>query len=169
MPAVVDALRNGFVFTSDELPKTKPEVDFIDQDHAAFLKNYLEEKSTPYVLEDGTVLQKVPSTTWWFVDNQEFLGRISIRHYLSDSLLQSGGHVGYSIRPDKVNKGYATEMLKQSFILAKNNLKLDKLLLVVNEDNPASIKVIEKVGGTLEDIRICPYDKVNVKRYWITL
>ena len=40
----------------------------------------------------------VPATCLWFVDEQEFLGEISIRHELTENLEKLGGHVGYGVR-----------------------------------------------------------------------
>ena len=54
-------------------------------------------------MEKGENLPKgwVPATCLWFVDEQEFLGEISIRHELTENLEKLGGHVGYGVRYDK--------------------------------------------------------------------
>ena len=42
----------------------------------------------------------VPTTTLWWVDDTEFLGRLSIRHRLADGLTGlRNGHIGYEVRP----------------------------------------------------------------------
>ncbi|HYJ26251.1 MAG TPA: GNAT family N-acetyltransferase, partial [Nocardioides sp.] len=41
----------------------------------------------------------VPCTTLWWVDGEDYLGRIAIRHELNDFLLDVGGHIGYDVRP----------------------------------------------------------------------
>lgn len=46
---------------------------------------------------------------------------------------------------------------------------MEKLLLVCDDDNYASEKVILRHGGVYEDTRFDPEEAVNVKRYWITL
>jgi len=43
----------------------------------------------------------VPETTYWLVDNDEFIGRINIRHQLNEHLLRVGGHIGYDICPSQ--------------------------------------------------------------------
>lgn len=48
----------------------------------------------------------VPQTTYWLVDKDEFIGRVSIRHRLTKHLLKEGGHIGYHIRPSKRKLGY---------------------------------------------------------------
>src|SRR3989338_3167068 len=54
----------------------------------------------------------VPETTFWLIDNNEFIGRISIRHNLNDSLRKEGGHIGYDIRPSKRKMGYGKKILE---------------------------------------------------------
>jgi predicted acetyltransferase len=41
----------------------------------------------------------VPCTTLWYVEDAEYLGRLAIRHRLTDFLRDSGGHIGYDVRP----------------------------------------------------------------------
>lgn len=53
----------------------------------------------------------VPCTTLWWVDGEDYLGRIAIRHRLNDFLLEVGGHIGYDVRPSARRRGHATAML----------------------------------------------------------
>ena len=46
---------------------------------------------------------------------------------------------------------------------------MEKLLLVCDDGNYASEKVILRNGVVYEDTRFDPEEAVNVKRYWITL
>ena len=41
----------------------------------------------------------VPSTTLWWVEDVDYLGRIAIRHRLTPDLREVGGHIGYDVRP----------------------------------------------------------------------
>ncbi|HEX3589598.1 MAG TPA: hypothetical protein VHV74_08190 [Pseudonocardiaceae bacterium] len=41
----------------------------------------------------------VTCTTWWWCDGSTYLGRIALRHELTDSLRVAGGHIGYDVRP----------------------------------------------------------------------
>jgi predicted acetyltransferase len=50
----------------------------------------------------------VPATELWWVDGDEFLGRIGIRHRLTPFLLEAGGHIGYDVRPSARRRGHAT-------------------------------------------------------------
>jgi predicted acetyltransferase len=94
----------------------------------------------------------------------EIVGRISIRHALNDFLFNYGGHIGYMVRPAFRKNGYASEMLRQALLLAKD-IGLVKVLITCNEDNLGSIKVIEKHGGVLEDK--VDEDGRLLRRYWI--
>ncbi len=57
----------------------------------------------------------VPATTLWWVEADEYLGRLSIRHRLTPSLLNLGGHIGYDIRPSARRRGHATTMWPPHF------------------------------------------------------
>jgi predicted acetyltransferase len=102
----------------------------------------------------------VPCTTLWWVDGDDYLGRIAIRHRLTDVLLEVGGHIGYDVRPTRRREGHATEMLRQSLPWARD-LGIAPALVTCDEDNVGSIRVIENAGGALEDVR-------GIKRrYWV--
>jgi predicted acetyltransferase len=53
----------------------------------------------------------VPCTTWWWLGNDGYLGRIALRHKLTERLLREGGHIGYDVRPTARRRGHATAML----------------------------------------------------------
>lgn len=53
----------------------------------------------------------VRETMFWLIDNDEFIGRVSVRHELNENLKQVGGHIGYYIRPSQRNKGYGKKIL----------------------------------------------------------
>lgn len=102
----------------------------------------------------------VPCTTLWWVDGEDYLGRIAIRHRLTDFLREVGGHIGYDVRPTRRREGHATAMLQQSLPWARG-LGIDPALVTCDDDNIGSIRVIENAGGGLEDVR------GNKRRYWV--
>lgn len=53
----------------------------------------------------------VTDTYFAFDENDSIVGIIDLRHELND-FLKDFGNCGYSVRPSKRRKGYATEMLK---------------------------------------------------------
>jgi predicted acetyltransferase len=94
----------------------------------------------------------VPDTELWWVDGDEFLGRIGVRHRLTPALLEFGGHIGYDVRPSARRRGHATEMLRQALAVA-HELGIDPALITCDVDNVGSRAVIERNGGALEDQR----------------
>lgn len=102
----------------------------------------------------------VPCTTLWWVDGTDYLGRLAIRHRLTDFLLEVGGHIGYDVRPTRRREGHATAMLRAALPWARD-LGIDPALITCDETNLPSARVIESAGGVLEDVR-------GVKRrYWV--
>jgi predicted acetyltransferase len=104
----------------------------------------------------------VPSTNLWWIDGDEYYGRLAIRHRLTPSLREIGGHIGYDVRPSARGRGYATAMLRAALPIARA-LGIESALVMCDVTNLASRKVIEANGGVLEDQR-------GVKlRFWVPL
>jgi predicted acetyltransferase len=94
----------------------------------------------------------VPSTTLWWVQDDDYLGRITIRHRLTPSLLDAGGHIGYDVRPSARRRGHATAMLRAALPVV-SGLGIRSALVTCDATNVASRKVIEANGGIFEDQR----------------
>ena len=94
----------------------------------------------------------VPNTVLWYIDGETYLGRLSIRHRLTDFLLSVGGHIGYVVRPSARHRGHASAMLSAALPVVRN-LGIDPVLITCDVDNVASRRVIESAGGVLEDER----------------
>ena len=109
---------------------------------------------------------RVHATYWWITDGETYLGAISLRHRLTDFLLNAGGHIGYGIRPSARRRGFAGWALGAVLPEAKD-IGLDRVLVTCHEDNVASAKVIEHNGGQLEDTRDTELGRT--RRYWILL
>jgi len=108
----------------------------------------------------------VPDSEFWLVDGKEYIGRINIRHRLTEHLEKNGGHIGYDIRPSQRGKGYGNLILKLGLEKAKE-IDISRVLLICNEDNSASRKVIEKNGGTYADSVPNIETGINKLRFWI--
>lgn len=94
------------------------------------------------------------------------VGRSSIRFELDEWLAAYGGHVGYGVRPAHRRRGLATEILRQSLVVARAE-GVDRVLVTCDDDNVASAATIERCGGVLEDVREEPGSSVAKRRYWI--
>lgn len=112
---------------------------------------------------DGT---RVPSTYFWITDgdgseDDEVVGFLHLRHVLNDSLLQRGGHIGYSVRPAARSRGHASAALALALREAAAR-GIGRVLVTCDDDNEPSRRTIESNGGVLEDVRD------GMRRYWIS-
>lgn len=92
----------------------------------------------------------VPNRTFFLIreEDNKIVGMINIRLELNEKLKNSGGHIGYSIRPTERRKGYNKINLylglKKCF---EYNIKDAWLNCVVS--NLGSVKTIQALGGNL--------------------
>jgi predicted acetyltransferase len=98
----------------------------------------------------------------------EFVGRTSIRHRLNPQLARWGGHIGFGVRPGFRRRGYATEILRRSLVIA-GTLDIDRALITCDEGNIGSAAVIERCGGVLADIVPGAAGSAPKRRYWVDL
>jgi predicted acetyltransferase len=107
----------------------------------------------------------VPATFLVAEVDRELVGRSSIRHELNDFLRREGGHIGYGVLPEHRRRGDATEMLRQSLVVARA-VGVDRVLVTCDDDNIGSATVIERCGGVLHSVIGCE-DGIPKRRYWI--
>ena len=106
----------------------------------------------------------VPSTFLFAFDGPTIVGRVAIRHSLTESLRLVGGHIGYVVVPAYRRRGYATAMLGLAVQYAHETLGLERVLVTCDDDNVGSIKAIERNGGVRDEAVGVP----NVRRYWFS-
>lgn len=135
----------------------------LSTDFRTFVSDMLS-KNDPAKLMPGRVLE----TVYWLVDGDTYIGRVSVRHYLTDYNREVGGHIGYDIRPSKRRQGYGTEILRLALVEA-GEIGLTRVLLTCDFDNIASRKIIEANGGLLEGEVVVEEQETPVRRYWISL
>ncbi len=113
----------------------------------------------------------VPAYDYFIVDEDKFIGRISIRTELTPSLLKYGGHIGYGIHPKYWKKGYGTKALELGLQKAREIGLTGKVLVTCDDDNIGSYKIIEHNNGILENKveNMIDDEKILTRRYWIGL
>ena len=92
----------------------------------------------------------VPCNAMFAFIDDKIVGRLTIRHKLTDALQIYAGHIGYSVIAQYRRKGYATSMLKQALPMCAE-LGIKEALLTIDKLNYASIMVVKKCGGILVD------------------
>ncbi len=137
------------------------DLETVEKDFAAFVATKL---------ADATRRTEtfVPATHLWALMDEGFVGRISIRHELNDALRAVGGHIGYDTVPSFRGRGVATEMLRLALPVARG-LGLAEVLVTCDDTNAASIRVIEKNGGTLRETRTVGASQPPKRHYTIIL
>jgi predicted acetyltransferase len=116
----------------------------------------------------GLAKGHVPYTEYWITEGRHFLGRISLRHCLNESLERFGGHIGYEIRPSERKKGYGKKALALVLIEARKR-GLREVLITCDDDNLGSIRIIEANRGKLIDKVQNPERATRTRRYRILL
>ncbi len=140
---------------------TGGDITLAEQDFPAFVAKKLADANPP-------VATQVPKTHLWAVADGQFVGRISIHHTLTDALRREGGHIGYDTVPSLRGRGVATEMLRQALPVARA-LGLREVLITCDDTNTASIRVLEKNGGSLQATRTIHADRPRKRYYTISL
>ena len=127
-----------------------------------------------YYLEHLEIRQEnadglVPDSTFFALDTDRniFVGAVNIRHYLTDELLFTGGHIGDGVRPSERRKGVATQMIGLALDECRK-LGIDRVLMICDKDNVGSARSIIHNGGVLEG-EFVGEDGELEQRYWIEL
>lgn len=89
---------------------------------------------------------QVPSSLFWYVSGEHYLGTLVIRHRLTPELAQAGGHIGFHVVMPWRRRGHATRMLAAGLTECER-LGLSRVLLTCAPDNVASRRVILANGG----------------------
>jgi predicted acetyltransferase len=142
----------------------RPLEDLAYQDFLAYLKR-LKDGSLGLGFPSGFV----PSTIYWLIrEDHTILGNSSLRHWLTPTLEDIGGHIGYAIHPLERHKGYGTLLLQLTLEKAREK-GISKVLITCDSDNLASSGVIIKNGGVLASQNVSIQTEKLTSRYWIDL
>jgi predicted acetyltransferase len=95
----------------------------------------------------------------------DIVGRTSVRFMLNEFLSEWGGHIGYGVLPWHRRRGYATEILRQSLIVARA-AGVGRVMLTCDQSNVGSRTVIERCGGVLDSV-VHLDGRPPALRFWI--
>jgi predicted acetyltransferase len=110
----------------------------------------------------------VPQVVYWVIDDAgAVVGMVRIRHPLNERLLQSGGNVGYYVRPGERGKGYGRRALGLGLDVLRE-LGVARALVTVSPENVASTRVVLAHGGKADGEGRSAEGEL-VRRYWINL
>lgn len=104
----------------------------------------------------------VPSTCFWYIAGEYYLGTLVVRHRLTPELADVGGHIGYHVVQPWRRQGHATRMLAAGLQECRN-LGLERVLVTCDSENEPSRKVIVANGGQYDGRR------QGEDRFWIAL
>jgi predicted acetyltransferase len=157
----------AFLEAYREFPPTR------DFEFVSYFKEGMEFAKLVEILEDQAAGRNmrpgyVPSTFLFGFVGGKIVGRVQIRHSLTDFLRRVGGHIGYGVVPSERKKGYGKEMFRQSLDVSQA-LGLDKLLVTCDEDNEGSIRIIEGMGGVFEGLSDQGSNLPKKRLYWVNL
>lgn len=113
----------------------------------------------------------VPTTILWLIkeENNEVIGRLSIRHNLGNKFLKDfGGHIGYAVKPEYRRQGIGGFLLEEGLKFAEK-IGIHEVLITCDEGNIPSKKIIEQRGGRHIDKIYNEASKMNKLRYKIII
>ncbi len=111
----------------------------------------------------------VANTMFYGFLGDKIIGRVHVRHELNDYLLERGGHIGYALAPRFRNQGLSFEMVSGVLGYIKDTLELEKILITCSQENFASIRIIQRLGGVLENTFHDKKSGERVCRFWLDL
>ena len=161
--------KEAYIFSIQEIEKgniKKHDLMFDNPDEVDIIQKYKDSRD-----RNKLKPKYVPSYDYFLVDDNKFIGRISIRTELTPALLNYGGNISYGIHPKYWKMGFGTMALKFGLEKAKELVLQDKVLITCDDDNIGSYKIIEKNGGILEN-KIKNTDEGETfltRRYWIDI
>lgn len=113
---------------------------------------------------------RVPADTYFLVreSDNRIIGMLNLRRVLNQRLINCGGHIGYGIRPTERRQGY-NEINLYLGLLRSQELGIDEVILDADEDNIASWRTIEALGGIHSNDYYDQEDECMVRRYIINV
>src|SRR5215207_1294779 len=101
------------------------------------------------------------------MENDTWIGLLTLCSQINEQFLHSGGHIGYMVRPSGRRCGYGTVLLRLGLDKARER-GLQRVLLTCDQTNIGSRKVIETNGGQFENAVVVAGQAIQKLRYWIS-
>ena len=72
------------------------------------LLTWIQAQQDPSTVDAG----ELPFFDYWLIDQEEWIGKLTLRPRIDERFPSAGGHIGYEIRPSKRRQGYGTILLR---------------------------------------------------------
>jgi predicted acetyltransferase len=160
LSSYVDALEEGFHVGNAANPSvSRLELLRIRDDPEGWARTQASDTS-PYLLPNGQLLERVEQTVLWWVDASSFIGAFEIRHSLTSAMFAAyGGHISFGIRPSFRGPGNGRQisMMGQAALAEAAKLGIKRLMACCRSTNHRSEAWIRSAGGIYMDEVPIPY------------
>jgi len=109
----------------------------------------------------------VPQIRFWLVEEDEYLGRVSLRSPLTRLQRLRGGNIGYEVAPQHRRRGFGHLLLGEGLKLALES-RIRRPLVTCDKNNLVSRHIIEKAGGEF-DASLANTQFPTERHYWFDL
>ncbi len=133
-PAVLDFVVRNREFLREWEPAREP-VYYTEAEQQRYIRHDLD------LMEQGTLLKLWISKR---VDPSRIIGSVSLSNIVRGAFLSC--HLGYRMDKEENGKGYMTEAVKMAAEYAFRALILHRIEANIMPRNPASLRVVEKLG-----------------------
>jgi len=106
-----------------------------------------------------------PISTYFYIQYDEIIGSIRVRHGDNEYIENVVGHIGYETLPETRGKGIASAML--TWVI--KNIINDRTIVTCVSNNIASKAVIEKCGGEYLNTLYSEEESLYIARYQLTV
>ncbi len=171
-PSLLADLRIRVLAPGDEAQAREAHAELVAEGSELLASFVADEPWTDYLerldalrLGHGLPAGHVPETSLVGEVDGLLVGMLRVRHGLNRRLARMGGHIGYVVRPAYRRRGVGMALLARGLTVAAG-LGIDPALVTCADDNLASIAMIERAGGRLDDLVDVPGLSLR-RRYWI--
>src|SRR5713226_1802429 len=107
------------------------------------------EEARAYILNGPVASYEKYGFGLWLVEAKHSGARVGICGLLKREVLEDID-IGYALLPEFWSRGYALESASAVLSYAREELRLKRVVAVVNPDNQSSIRLLEKIGFEFE-------------------